>query len=222
MRKQWITIWLTCFLLAWGSPVLAGLTDILSAKAKPSSVSLLNLHRFLKESREKQASSQHVKNVLAETSSLQAVELPAEPYLLKATEALAKGVSPKKSLPALRQTRDHIKLAGRLSDQLLADKPSAEVKRLKPKLFNQLYGSLLQGVSPSQLAQSTRQLGPRWTWAQLLESLTGIRTKALIAPQGPLIHYSQPKGKKYKYYKYKKKRKGPPAHAPAHGYRRKK
>lgn len=228
MKKQ-ITILTIFFCFAWGSSALAGvLTEVLAAKAKPSSVSLLSLSSFLKESREKNVEEKYVNKVLSESNDLQKESLPAEPYMLKATEALAKGVSPQKSLSVLGKTRDNIKLATSLSDQLLSTKSPQEARYMRPRLFDRFYTSLNQGIPSSHLTQVTRHLssqGKRWTWAQFLDSLISVRTNTLVLPNLPNVSYSKSKSKEikqYNYRKYKKKSKGPPAHAPAHGYRRKK
>src|SRR4030095_10526254 len=66
---------------------------------------------FLEKSSRKGASREFTVKVLEEAKRLRDRGLPAEPYLLKASEGLAKGTPPAKIGGALEKTRKHTKKA---------------------------------------------------------------------------------------------------------------
>lgn len=87
---------------------------------------------------------------------LQSQGLPTEPYLLKANEGLAKGMSPKKILPALQESRHRMETAAAVVDSV-SPKGAGLSPQARQRAILEMQGALLNGVSPRQLEKAIRE-----------------------------------------------------------------
>jgi len=81
--------------------------------------------------------------------------LPTEPYLLKANEGLAKGLPPKKILPAMQESRRRTETAAGLVDSAFA-KEAGFSPQARLRAILEMQGALLNGVSTHDLENALR------------------------------------------------------------------
>ena len=112
------------------------------------------LRSFLARSTAQGVPRDFVLDVLKEARGLEAQGIPAEPYLLKANEGLAKGISPQKIRPALQQTQHRGETAARLVDDAVARGARVESPQSRRKANLQFQSALLNGVSPGELEKN--------------------------------------------------------------------
>lgn len=146
------------------------------------------LSAFLARSSASGVSDDFVLGVLQEARNLEARGIPAEPYLLKANEGLAKGIAPEKIAPALRQTRQRGESALEIVDRAVpsaAGLPSAERRRA----ILQVQSALLNGKSPSDLEREIKSAAPggKPNWGQVAQEARALqpRRHAVQAMKAP-------------------------------------
>ncbi|MFO1518730.1 MAG: hypothetical protein U1F57_03555 [bacterium] len=121
---------------------------------------------FIEKAQRKGSDPRFMMEVLGQAKSMRDQGLPAEPYLLKANEGLAKGVAAPQMLPALRNTQKQTETAGDLVHRALergAVSPSPQSQRqavlnYQRALLNQVPSSALQKLSESVDPASKRKI----------------------------------------------------------------
>jgi hypothetical protein len=111
------------------------------------------LQAFLKRSREGQVDPQFTAEVLNRAKALEDQGLPAEPYLLKANEGLAKRVPPKQMAPALEATTARTRSAAALADEAMKRGATASPQARRQAIL-QFQSELMAGRSQGDLEKA--------------------------------------------------------------------
>lgn len=118
------------------------------------------LTSFLQQSTARNTDPAVTYQVLKNARRLQARGLPTEPYLLKANEGLAKGVSPQRLKLGLGRTQRQTEMAGRLVDRAIARGAVVDSPQARRKTVQEFQWALLNQTSPRDLVRMTDQLTP--------------------------------------------------------------
>lgn len=113
------------------------------------------LQAFLKRSREGQVDPQFTAEVLGRAKALEDQGLPAEPYLLKANEGLAKRVPPKRMAPALEAATARTRSAAALADEAMMRGATASPEARRQAIL-QFQSELMSGRSQADLEKAVQ------------------------------------------------------------------
>ena len=149
------------------------------------------LQAFMQRSRQGQVDPAFASEVLRGAKALEDQGLPAEPYLLKANEGLAKRVAPPKILPALGETGTRIRSAAELIDGTVARGASATPESRRQAIL-QLQSALMSGRPRGELEKALRSgltKDSKPSLSELTADATGLgkssKAKAPKAPDQP-------------------------------------
>lgn len=153
------------------------------------------LQAFLQRSREGQVDPQFTAEVLNRAKALEDQGLPAEPYLLKANEGLAKKVPSKQMAPALEATTARTRSAASLADEAMKRGATASPQARRQAIL-QFQSELMTGRSQGDLEkaiQSGFSKGGKPSLSELAEEVAqpgrGKKEKSK-APALPSLEYS--------------------------------
>jgi hypothetical protein len=150
MKKRFLTIGVAFALLALGSATRAQ-SPWQVAQETAVSGDKAALQGFLEQSRRRGASPEFVQEVLGEARRMEARGLPSGPYLLKASEGLAKGVEPTRMRPALGETERRIQTADDLVKRAVSRGATVRSPEDRREATLRMQRALLNQVSPRAL-----------------------------------------------------------------------
>lgn len=147
------------------------------------------LQTFLRRSREDQVDPAFASEVLTKAKALEEQGLPAEPYLLKANEGLAKRIPPKKMEPALQNTDGQIRSAAGLADDAVKRGASASPEARRRAIL-QFQSEMKAGRSDKELEQSMRESfskKPNSSLEDLADETTGRKARKKVEKEKPVL-----------------------------------